>query len=607
MTASVRVVGRYALYQAIASGGMATVFLGRLLGPVGFARTVAIKRLHPQFASDPEFVAMFLDEARLAARIRHPNVVPTVDVVATKGELFLVMEYVHGESVSKLVRLAIEHEQPIPVPSVVAILSGALQGLEAAHQATSERGAPLHIVHRDVSPQNILLGTDGQPRLLDFGVARAMGRTQTTQQGMIKGKIAYMPPEQLRGEELGPATDVYAAGVVLWEALVGRRLYAGDHAQLVLAVLAANAQPPSEALYDAGDHVRAQQVAPLDAVLMRALAPAKENRWQTAREFARALEAAVPPASAAQVSDWVQRVAGKTLRERATMVAEIESSSAIDMTAGEVGQAIADTEDSIGDRASKGFAARIGAKRKALEMPSPDSSRTITDMEKTFDERGQGTQFARQVAPVPAPRKPLAATLQSFGAASPPPPVNRAPLPPTLESMPAVSAQAPPSDFGFVNAPLPPTTNAPAVPPSPRDRHAVKVLAVGFGSGLVVFAIGGMLAIALQDAPVTQGATDPPSTASAVAAAPPSASSAPVAAAPVAPTPSASPSASAQPVPDPPPVAEVAAPPATSTATHDTKPRSRSSHSGASHAAANCNPPYTYDKDGVKHYKDECF
>ena len=154
----VRVVGRYALYNAIAAGGMATVHLGRLLGPVGFSRTVAIKRLHAQFASDPEFVSMFLDEARLAARIRHPNVVPTLDVVATGGELFLVMEYVPGESIARLARTLRENHEALPTRILSAIMAGVLHGLHAAHEAKDERGVPLGIVHRDMSPQNVLVG-----------------------------------------------------------------------------------------------------------------------------------------------------------------------------------------------------------------------------------------------------------------------------------------------------------------------------------------------------------------------------------------------------------------------------------------------------------------
>ena len=160
-------LGRYALYGEIASGGMATVHLARLIGPVGFSRTVAIKRLHPHLAKDPEFVAMFLEEARLAARVRHPNVVSTLDVVSDDGELFLVMEYVAGESLSRLVRKARERGERVPPRYAVGIMSGALEGLHSAHDAKSEKGQPLGLVHRDVSPQNVHVGTDGVPRLLD--------------------------------------------------------------------------------------------------------------------------------------------------------------------------------------------------------------------------------------------------------------------------------------------------------------------------------------------------------------------------------------------------------------------------------------------------------
>src|SRR5438094_9657465 len=203
-----RVVGRYALYGEIAAGGMATVHLGRLIGQVGFSRTVAIKRLHAQYAKDPEFVSMFLDEARLAARIRHPNVVATLDVVALRGELFLVMEFVQGESLSRLVRHARETRGSMPVPIVGAVMSGVLQGLHAAHEARNERGEPLDVVHRDVSPQNVLVGVDGVARVLDFGVAKAIGRLQTTRDGQIKGKTAYMSPVHIERREVECRTYV---------------------------------------------------------------------------------------------------------------------------------------------------------------------------------------------------------------------------------------------------------------------------------------------------------------------------------------------------------------------------------------------------------------
>jgi serine/threonine-protein kinase len=192
-----RIVGRYVLYGEIASGGMATVHFGRLLGPAGFARPVAIKRLHAQFARDPDFVKMFFDEARLAARIAHPNVVPTLDVVAADGEVFLVMEYVRGASLAQLIRTVRRSGERVQPLICVGIVSGMLHGLHAAHEARNDRGERMDLVHRDVSPQNVLVGTDGVPRLLDFGVAKASGRLQTTRDGQLKGKLAYMAPEQV--------------------------------------------------------------------------------------------------------------------------------------------------------------------------------------------------------------------------------------------------------------------------------------------------------------------------------------------------------------------------------------------------------------------------
>src|SRR5580700_11191148 len=227
MTSAELTVGRYALHHEIASGGMATVHIGRLLGPVGFARTVAIKRLHPHLARNPEFVAMFLDEARLAARIRHPNVVSTLDVVATEGELFVVMEYVPGDSLARLLFAAKERSERVPLSVAASIMVDMLHGLHAAHEASDERGQPLNLVHRDVSPHNVLVGTDGAAHLIDFGVAKATGRAQVTREGQLKGKLAYMAPEQLGGSPVDRRADVFGASVVLWEMLTGQRLFDG--------------------------------------------------------------------------------------------------------------------------------------------------------------------------------------------------------------------------------------------------------------------------------------------------------------------------------------------------------------------------------------------
>jgi eukaryotic-like serine/threonine-protein kinase len=304
---------------------MATVHYGRLLGPVGFSRTVAIKRLHPQFAKDPEFAAMFLDEARVAARIRHPNVVQTLDVVALDGELFLVMDYVQGESLGRLIRASSAKREFLPLDIVSSIVCGVLHGLHAAHEATNEAGDPLGIVHRDVSPQNVLVGADGVPRVLDFGVAKAAGRMQTTREGQLKGKLAYMSPEQLRAQPVDRRTDVYAAGVVLWETLVLKHLFSAEsEGGVVTKVLEEPITPPSAFV--------AGIPASVDGVVLRALDRQASQRFESARQMALALEAAVPIASPTRVVAWLQGLVGELLAERAKSVALVEKDSGSGMS-----------------------------------------------------------------------------------------------------------------------------------------------------------------------------------------------------------------------------------------------------------------------------------
>lgn len=313
----IKVIGRYALYTEIATGGMATVYIGRLLGPVGFSRTVAVKRLHQQFAKDPEFTAGFLDEARLAARIRHPNVIPTLDVVALEGELFLVMEYVQGESLSYLIRAMAGRRQTVPPPIAATLFSGVLQGLHAAHEAKSERGDPLGIVHRDVSPQNVLVGIDGVPRVLDFGVAKAVGRLQSTREGQLKGKLAYMAPEQVAGASLTRKSDIFSASVVFWEALTGHRLFRGENeADTLYNVLQSKVEPPSRF---------AKGIRPeLDAVVLRGLERDAVKRWDTALEMAVAIEKSTAVVSPRTIGEWVEDVARDKLAQRQAQLAEIE-------------------------------------------------------------------------------------------------------------------------------------------------------------------------------------------------------------------------------------------------------------------------------------------
>ncbi len=243
------------------------------------------------------------------------------------------MDYVPGESLSKLLKGATTIGRRLPPRVIASIVAATLHGLHAAHEARDEHGQPLGIVHRDVSPQNVLVGTDGVPRILDFGVAKAAGRVQTTQAGQLKGKLAYMAPEQIRSDVVNRQTDVYAASIVLWESLTGQRLYeASNEGALLAMVMEAKAAPPSTlALAAPGpldDEARRDLVA-LDAIVMRGLSKDPSRRFATAREMAMALESRLRPATAAEIASWVEASAAPALAKRAQLVATVERDEAL--------------------------------------------------------------------------------------------------------------------------------------------------------------------------------------------------------------------------------------------------------------------------------------
>ena len=310
---AVRRLGRYAIYGEIAAGGMATVYIGRLLGPVGFARRVAVKSLHPQLAKDPDFLSMFLDEARLVGLILHTNVVPVLDVISLENELHLVMEYVEGEALSRVLRCLKQRDRVTPVSIAVGIMLGVLDGLHAAHEARSDDGSLLSIVHRDVSPQNILVGVDGIAKILDFGIAKAVGRMQTTRGDQLKGKLAYMAPEQLAREPLDRRADVYAASIVLWELLTGERLFHEDD-EISTFRKAMELVAPAPSAREKG------VPAALDAIVLRGLARDRNVRFATAREMAAALDATGLAAAPREIGEWLREVCRDSLAERAERI-----------------------------------------------------------------------------------------------------------------------------------------------------------------------------------------------------------------------------------------------------------------------------------------------
>jgi len=299
-------VGPYEILSPLGSGGMATVYLGRAIGPDGQEQLVALKMMHPEIAEDPEFRAMFLDEARVAASIHHPNVVSTLAVLEHESHICMVMDYVQGATLHELVHCLWEEEGAlVPLAAAVSILLDLLAGLHAAHELRAPDGSPLNVVHRDVCPQNVLVGTNGVARISDFGVARAEMRLAATPDGKIKGKLAYMEPERMRGGPVDRRCDIYSAGVVLWELLTGRALVQGDLFTISQAVLRGTHASPRQ--------INGAVPKLVDEVCMFALR-ARAQRYATAEQFAMALADAamrstIAPATRPTLGELAQHAA----------------------------------------------------------------------------------------------------------------------------------------------------------------------------------------------------------------------------------------------------------------------------------------------------------
>jgi len=306
-------VGRYEILLPIASGGMATVYLARTVGPNGFATEVAVKLTHAHLRTSAEFTSDLLEEAKLAARIRHGNVVSVIDAGDDPHGLYLVMEYVEGDTLAHLMRGA----ATLPTPMAVRLLLDALAGLHAAHELRDEDGALVGVVHRDFTPQNILVGIDGVARLADFGVAKAARRVSHTRKGIVKGKIAYMAPEQAQGFPLDRRCDVWAAGVVAWELLAGRRLHKGDDDVATILKVATEAPPLLRSV--APDLPEAVEAAVAGALAMSPL-----GRHATALALSKALSAAcrdtIGIAELDEVAAWMATHVGPRLSLRRSKV-----------------------------------------------------------------------------------------------------------------------------------------------------------------------------------------------------------------------------------------------------------------------------------------------
>jgi len=321
-------LGKYQLLRRIATGGMAEIFLARAQAIHGFEKQVVLKRILPQHASSDDFIRMFLAEARLAATLHHPNIVQVYDIGEEAGTYFFTMEYIQGQDLRRLVRAARRKQTPIPLAHILHIIMGMAGGLHHAHEKVGTDGRPLGIVHRDVSPSNVLVTYEGDVKVVDFGIAKAAAAQVSTIAGTLKGKIPYMSPEQCRGEAVDRRSDIFSIGTLLWELTTGKRLFAGENEFAILnRVAKADVPPPSS--------VRPEYPPELEAIVMRALSVNPEDRYATAidlqidlEDFAR--EARLP-VSSARMGRFMRELFDEELKAAA---AELSMAPASDVPGG---------------------------------------------------------------------------------------------------------------------------------------------------------------------------------------------------------------------------------------------------------------------------------
>ncbi|WP_249039718.1 serine/threonine protein kinase, partial [Archangium gephyra] len=303
-------VGKYQLVRKLATGGMAEVFLAKAAGPMGFEKTLVLKRILPHLAEETAFVEMFLSEAKLAAQLTHPNIVQIFDFGESEGTYFLAMEYIDGPSLRTLIKRALANGMELPLAVCARLVAQACEGLAFAHDfADPETGEAQGLIHRDISPDNILLSKQGAVKVVDFGIAKAAGQAHKTASGVIKGKIAYMPPEQVRAESLDRRVDVYALGVVLYELLTGHKPFeAESDVGVMRAILYQSPMPAVQFRPELPDSMR--------RVLGRALAKDREQRYPDCHAFQSDLEEFIlsvgKPVTTQQVAQLITQVASST-------------------------------------------------------------------------------------------------------------------------------------------------------------------------------------------------------------------------------------------------------------------------------------------------------
>jgi serine/threonine-protein kinase len=437
---------RYELICPIAEGGMASVWIARQTGKHGFHKLVAVKTILPKFAEDPHFQKMFIDEARLAARIEHANVTAILDVGEQNDVTYLVMEYVDGDALSKLHRAAVKRGARIPPGVVLRVVADVCGGLHTAHELRDERGQPLGVVHRDVSPQNVLVSTRGVAKLIDFGIAKAGDRLSgDTNTDQLKGKVQYMAPEQALGHAIDRRADVWAVGAVLYHLLAGKPPFdAGSEVQTLLFL--SSGRPPVP--------LPPGIPAPVSAVVKRALTSAPDGRYATALDLQRAIEQAMLEANLVTTTSGVAAYLAETVGERASKRQEsialgLKAADERDRVAGIMrANTEATTASNPGSRASAVLTASDGPSSAtgqtlgaaAMLVPAPERRRS-----RTFAVVGGvvtlGIAMAIAVVATRATKAPSPAAPVAPAAAHPAPPsaVTALPAPPNVPDAPVAS------------------------------------------------------------------------------------------------------------------------------------------------------------------------
>jgi serine/threonine protein kinase len=270
--------GKYLLLERIAVGGMAEVFVAKAFGVEGFERLLGIKKILPTLGDDAEFISMFVDEARIAVQLSHANIVQVLELGKHDESLYIAMEYISGRDVRQLLERFRKRQQPMPIPQAALIVAEVCEALDYAHRKRDARGQALGIVHRDVSPQNVLVSFEGEVKLIDFGIAKAESRLQKTQAGILKGKFSYMSPEQVKGQAVDGRSDVFAAGILLWELVCGEKLFTGDSDFAIL-------EKVRNGLVPAPRSVRRTCPEALEKVTLKALSTDPRERYQSASDL----------------------------------------------------------------------------------------------------------------------------------------------------------------------------------------------------------------------------------------------------------------------------------------------------------------------------------